>query len=43
MTIRKLPKNARLVPKNAKKVFTGEIFDIYQWQQEMYDGSLSIF
>jgi len=40
---RVLPKKARLVPGNAKKVFSGKIFDIYQWQQQMYDGSLSTF
>jgi 8-oxo-dGTP pyrophosphatase MutT (NUDIX family) len=42
-TNRILPKNARLLPDNAKKVFSGEIFDIYQWQQKMYDGSFSTF
>lgn len=31
------------IPKQAKKVFTGEIFDVYQWQQEMYDGSYETF
>lgn len=30
-------------PKNAKKVFTGVIFDIYQWGQEMFDGSTATF
>jgi 8-oxo-dGTP pyrophosphatase MutT (NUDIX family) len=40
---RLLPKNARVVPKEAKKVFSGEIFDIYQWQQKMYDGSFATF
>lgn len=38
-----LPKEYRLVPKSAKKVFAGEIFDIYQWNQQMYDGSLGKF
>lgn len=38
-----LPKNARLVPETAKKVFSGEIFDIYQWQQKMYDNSFQTF
>lgn len=38
-----LPKNARLVPGNAKKVFSGEIFDIYQWQQKMFDDSIATF
>ena len=31
------------IPINAKKVFSGIIFDTYQWEQEMYDGSHKIF
>lgn len=31
------------IPKQAKKVFTGEIFDVYQWPQKMFDGSLATF
>lgn len=31
------------IPKNAKKVFTGEIFDVYQWPQKMFDGSVATF
>ena len=31
------------IPKQAKKVFTGEIFDIYQWPQKMFDGSYATF
>jgi len=31
------------IPKQAKKVFTGEIFDVYQWEQEMYDGSKATY
>lgn len=31
------------IPKHAKKVFTGVIFDIYQWQQELFDGSYTTF
>lgn len=27
------------LPPNAKKVFSGVIFDVYQWQQEVFDGS----
>lgn len=37
------PPAKRPLPKHAKKVFTGEIFDVYQWEQEMYDGSTVIF
>lgn len=38
-----MPPNARLVPKNATRVFKGQIFDVYQWQQEMFDGSFETF
>jgi len=31
------------LPPQAKKVFDGEIFDVYQWEQEMYDGSKATF
>lgn len=31
------------IPEVAKRVFKGEIFDVYQWQQEMYDGSMATF
>lgn len=31
------------VPEKAKKVFTGTIFDVYQWEQEMYDGTTHTF
>ena len=30
-------------PPDAKKVFTGVLFDIYQWQQKMFDGSETTF
>jgi ADP-ribose pyrophosphatase len=30
-------------PSHAKKVFAGEIFDVYQWEQQMFDGSSAIF
>lgn len=43
MSARPLPKGAILVPKTAKLVFHGEIFDTYQWDQEMYDGSRATF
>lgn len=38
-----IPKDAKLLPKDAKKVFDGEIFEVYQWQQEMFDGSQATF
>jgi len=31
------------IPSHAKKVFNGQIFDVYQWEQEMFDGSKAIF
>lgn len=31
------------LPPNAKRVFKGMIFDVYQWQQQMYDGSTHTF
>lgn len=31
------------IPKNAKKVFEGVIFDVYQWEQEMFDGTFETF
>jgi ADP-ribose pyrophosphatase len=43
MTDRPLPKNAHLIPKEAELVFKGNLFDVYQWQQEMFDGSYQTF
>lgn len=31
------------IPNDAKKVFTGKIFDVYQWEQELYNGKTAIF
>ncbi|MBI2022256.1 NUDIX hydrolase [Candidatus Daviesbacteria bacterium] len=31
------------IPENAKLVFKGVIFEVYQWEQEMYDGSVQTF
>ncbi len=38
-----IPKSANLIPHQAKKVFHGRIFDVYQWQQKMFDGSIETF
>lgn len=38
-----IPKNARLVPTKAEKVFHGEIYDVYQWPQKLFDGSTATF
>lgn len=31
------------IPPQAKKVFQGTIFSVYQWQQKMFDGSTETF
>lgn len=33
------PISKQPIPENATKVFSGVIFDVYQWQQKLYDGS----
>jgi ADP-ribose pyrophosphatase YjhB (NUDIX family) len=43
MTRRDLPDDARLVPDKAEKVFSGVMFDVYQWQQEMFDGNYKTY
>ncbi|MFZ2188588.1 MAG: NUDIX hydrolase [Candidatus Moraniibacteriota bacterium] len=37
------PKSNQPIPKNAKKVFAGVVFDTYQWRQKMFDGSHGTF
>jgi len=32
-----------MIPNNAKKVYQGQIFSLWQWSQKMYDGSTEIF
>lgn len=32
-----------IIPKHAKQVFKGKIFNVYQWEQKLYDGSIAIF
>ncbi|MBI5220307.1 MAG: NUDIX hydrolase [Candidatus Liptonbacteria bacterium] len=36
-------KRLESLPKNAKRVFNGVIFDVYHWKQKMYDGSTATF
>lgn len=36
-------KSIQPIPEHAKKVFEGIIFDVYQWEQELFDGSKAIF
>jgi len=38
-----IPNNAVLIPGNATRVFQGDIFDVYQWPQVMFDGSIKTF
>ena len=38
-----IPTNAHLIPEDAKKVFKGEIFEIYQWSQKLFDGTFATF
>src|SRR3989338_4396232 len=37
------PKSKQPIPENAKKVFKGILFDVYQWEQELFDGTKAIF
>ena len=39
----KRPVSNQPIPKHAKRVFKGVIFDVYQWKQKMYDGSFKTF
>lgn len=38
-----VPNDAVLIPDAAQCVFKGNIFDVYQWQQELFDGSYDTF
>ncbi|MFA7662949.1 MAG: NUDIX hydrolase [Patescibacteria group bacterium] len=37
------PKSQQPIPDRAKKVFTGILFDVYQWEQELFDGTKTLF
>lgn len=37
------PKSKQPIPEHAKRVFKGVIFDVYQWEQEMFDGTKATF
>ena len=37
------PKSKQPIPDNAKRVFKGVLFDVYQWEQKMFDGTKSKF
>lgn len=37
------PKSSQPIPEHAKCVFKGVMFDVYQWEQELYDGTKTTF
>ena len=37
------PRSKQPIPPHATKVFDGHIFSVFQWKQEMYDGSHEVF
>ncbi len=37
------PASKQPIPEHATNVFTGKLFDVWQWQQEMYDGTTVTF
>src|SRR3989344_4980343 len=37
------PVSKQPIPDNAKRVFKGVLFDTYQWEQEMFDGTKTTF
>lgn len=39
----KKPASNNPIPAHAKRVFKGQIFDVYQWEQRGYDGKIHIF
>ncbi len=40
---RPIPKKVKIFSDKAKKVFSGVRFDVYQWKQKMFDGSIRTF
>ncbi len=39
----KRPISKQPIPKNAQRVFKGKIFDVYQWEQKLFDGTSTTF
>lgn len=37
------PISRQPIPRHAQRVFRGKLFDVYQWQQPMYDGTTATF
>lgn len=42
MTIKR-PASKQPIPQTAKRVFEGKLFDVYQWDQELFDGKTITF
>lgn len=38
-----IPNTAVLIPDNADRVFEGVIYDVYHWQQQLFDGTDATF
>lgn len=38
-----IPNEILTIPKNAKLVFSGKIFNVYQWPQRLFDGTTETF
>lgn len=43
MDIIKRPESKQPIPNNAERVFKGRIFDVYQWDQRLFDGKVATF
>lgn len=37
------PSSKQPIPVSAEKVFSGDMFDVYQWKQELYNGEYTTF
>jgi len=37
------PEPLGIIPSDAKKVFTGKLFSVFQWEQKLFDGTYAIF
>ncbi len=37
------PKSKQPIPSHAKRVFKGVLFDVYQWEQKLFDGTTKTF
>lgn len=38
-----IPNDIVTIPKDAKRVFEGKIFNVYQWPQQLFDGTTETF